>query len=133
MIVKPLTYHAKLLSRWLLTLTMVLSLFTVSRIAGRYSQQQQKTQTELVVTAKGNALKQAVYYQLPGAHAATGEYLKPDLLNQVYLISYLGQLVKLEFDRLSVQFTISKVYFQSHLLPITPHYSDGEGHSFLLG
>jgi hypothetical protein len=133
MIAKPYTYHTKLLTRWLLTLTMVLSLFTVSGIAGQFSQQEQKTQTELVVTANSSTLKRAVYYQLPGAHAATGEYLKPDLLNQAYLISYLNQLVKLEFDRLLVQFTVYKVHFQSHLLQITPHYSDGEGHSFFIG
>jgi hypothetical protein len=112
---------------------MVLSLFTVSVIAGHPSQQEQKTPTELVARANHNSLKQAIYYQLSGIRRATCKYLKPDLLNQVYRISYLNQLVKVQFDLLSVQFPLFKAHFQFQLPQTILHYSDGESHSFLLG
>lgn len=108
------------MAKWLLTTTLVISLFVPFGSAARFALQQQKAQTELFYFNNAKPAYRAVAYQIRATHVPIQLIQDTSLLHTCHLLVY-GRLSKVKFDQLVQQAGCLKIYKSfHHCLKTTP-------------
>ena len=103
------TYHKDKLTKWLLTVTLLFSIFTFSGYAGNsQSRQQQTTQTELVISSNHKTCKRTISYKKAIVLIRCNDFLISPYKCWTNTLSTYNILTKVKFDSISRQFCSQK-------------------------
>jgi hypothetical protein len=103
------TYHKDKLTKWLLTVTLLFSIFTFSGYAGNYqSRQQQATQTELVIPSNHKTCKRTISYKKAFELISSNGFLISTYKSWTNTLFTYNILTKIKLDSISRQFCFHK-------------------------
>lgn len=99
------TYQKDKLKKWLLTVTLLFSIFTFSGYASNHqSREQHTTQTELVISSNHKTCKQTVSYKKAFDLTSSNDFLINPYKSRTNTLFTYNILTKVKFDSLSRQF-----------------------------
>jgi hypothetical protein len=98
-------YHKDKLTKWLLTVSLLFSIFTFSGYAGNYqSRQQQATQTELVISINHKTCKRTISYKKAFELISSNDFLISPYNSWTNTLFIYNILTKVKLDSISRQF-----------------------------
>lgn len=99
------TYHKDKLTKWLLTVTLLFSIFTFSGYADNYhSRQSQTTQTELVISSNQQSCKRTISYKKAFELSIINDFLIFSYKSWTNALFTYNILTKVKFDSISKQY-----------------------------